>query len=163
MSTYGVIGTSPLGDLSKSPEKLLVDFLKTNYDQSITSIPINSIRWEQWGIAQGDYAVYAQSTGDFDISTEISNSFFDTDHFTELHLFARSLHDDYERSAIKQLFLLESWIKKVLRQNITGLSDKGIAAMYYKDTRDLPAEDDAQDIHRKVITIQTKIMIINNL
>jgi hypothetical protein len=163
MSSYGVIGTSPLGDLSKTPEKLLVDFLKANYDQSITGIPITAIKWEQWGISQGDYAVYAQSTGDFDISSEISNSFFDTDHFTELHLFARSLHDDYDRSAIKQLFLLESWIKKVLRQNMTGLADKGLAAMYYRDTRDLPAEDDAQDIHRKVITIQTKIMIVNNL
>jgi hypothetical protein len=163
MSNYNVIGIDPPGDLSKTPEKLLVDFLKANYDQSITGIPINSIKWEQWGIAQGDYAIYAQSTGDFDISSEISNSFFDTDHFTELHLFARSLHDDYDRSAIKQLFLIEKWVKKVLRQNITGLSDKGIAAMYYKDTRDLPAEDDAQDVHRKVITIRTKIMTINNI
>lgn len=161
-NSYGVIGTSPFGDLDKSVEKLLVDFLKTNYDQSITGIASTSIRWEQYGIAQGDYSVYAQHTGDFDISTELSNSFFETDHFTELHIFARSLHDDYERSALKQLFLIEKWIKKVLRQNRLGLADKGIAAIYYRDTRHLPTEDDAQDIHRIVITVHSKILIINN-
>ena len=161
-SSYGAIGTSPFRDLDKSVEKLLVDYLKTLYDVSITGIPITSIKWEQYGIAQGDYSIYAQSTGDFDISTEISNSFFETDHFTELHVFARSLHDDYDRSAIKQLFLIEKWIKKALRQNRIGLTDKGIAAMYYRDTRQLPTEDDAQDIHRMVITIQTKILTINN-
>jgi hypothetical protein len=160
--SYGVIGTSPFGDLDKSVEKLLVDFLKANYDQSITGIPVTSIKWEQYGISQGDYAVFLQSTGDFDISSEVSNSFFETDHFTELHVFARSLHDDYDRSALKQLFLIENWLKKVLRQNRTGLQDKGIAAMYYRDTRHLPVENDTEDIRRIVVTIQTKILIINN-
>lgn len=160
--SYGVIGTSPFGDLDKSVEKLLVDFLKTNYDQSITGIPITNIKWEQYGISGGDYAVYAQSTGDFDISTELSNSFFETDHYTELHIFARSLHDDYDRSALKQLFLIEKWIKKVLRQNRLGLQDKGISCVYYRDTRHLPTEDDQQDVHRIVITIYSKILIINN-
>jgi hypothetical protein len=162
MSSYGVIGISPLGDLDKSIEKLLVDYLKAHYDQSITNIPVTSIKWEQYGISQGDYAIYLQHTGDFDISSEVSNSYFETDHYTELHVFARSLHDDYDRSALKQLFLIEKWIKKVLRQNITGLADKGIAAMYYRDTRHMPTEDDAQDIHRIVVTIQTKILTINN-
>ena len=162
MSYYGAIGTSPLAELDKSVEKLLVDYLKTNYDQSITGVGVNAIRWEQYGISGGDYSIYAQSAGDFDISTELSNSFFETDHYTELHIFARSLHDDYDRSALKQLFLFEKWVKKVLRQNRLGLQDKGISCMYYNDTRHLPTEDDTQDIHRIVITIYTKILIINN-
>jgi hypothetical protein len=160
--SYGVIGTSPFGDLSKSVEKLLADYLKSVYDVTITSIPVNSIKWEQYGISQGDYAIYFQSTGDFDISTEVSNSFFETDHFTEMHIFVRSLHDDYERSAFKQLFLLEKWVKKALRQGRLALQDKGIAAIYYRDTRQVPTEDDEQDIHRIVITIHTKILTINN-
>jgi hypothetical protein len=160
--SYGVIGTNPFGDLDKSVEKLLADFLKANYDQSITNIPVNSIKWEQYGISQGDYAIYLQSAGDFDISSEVSNSFFETDHFTELHVFARSLHDDYERSALKQLFLIEKWLIKTLRQNRTGLADKGIAAMYYRDTRHLPVENDTEDIRRIVVTIHTKILTINN-
>lgn len=162
MSTYGAIGTNPLTDLDKSVEKLLADYLKTLYDQSITGIPISSIKWEQWGIANGDYSFYFQSVGNYDVSTEVSGSFLQEDHTTELHIFARSLHDDYDRSALKQLFLFEKWIKKVLRQHRLGLQDKGISVMYYGDTRHLPTEDDAQDIHRIVITIYTKIQIINN-
>jgi len=161
-SSYGAIGTNPFGDLDKSVEKLLVDFLKAHYDQSITGVTTSSIKWEQYGISQGDYAIYLQNAGDFDVSTEISNSFIEEDHYTELHIFVRSLHDDYDHSAVKQLFLFEKWIKKVLRQNRLGLADKGIACMYYRDTRHLPAEDDAQDIHRIVITIYTKVMMINN-
>lgn len=161
-SSYGVIGTSPFGDLDKSVEKLLVDFLKANYDQSITGIPVTSIKWEQYGISQGDYAIYLQSTGDFDISSEVSNSFFETDHYTELHVFARSLHDDYDRSALKYLFQIEKWLKKTLRQNRLGLANKGIAAIYYKDTRHIPVEDPTTDIRRIVVTIYSKILIINN-
>ena len=160
--SYGIIGTSPFGDLDKSVEKLLADYLKTVYDQSITGIPVTSIKWEQYGISQGDYAIYFQSAGDFDISTEVSNSFFEADHFTEMHIFARSLHDDYERSALKQLFLIEKWLKKALRQNRLGLQNKGLAAIYYRDTRNVPVEDDTQDIHRIVITIQSKILTVNN-
>ena len=161
-SSYGVIGTSPLSDLGKTPEKLLADYLKANYDVSVTGIPVTSIRWEQWGIAGGDYAIYFQSAGDFDVSRDVSNSFFETDHYTDIHVFARSLHDDYERSAVKQLFALEKGIKKVLRQNGLGMADKGIAYVYYKDTRSLPTEDETQDIRRIVISVYMKILTINN-
>ena len=162
MSSYGVIGTSPLRDLDKTPEKLLADYLKTNYDQSVTGIPIASIRFEQWGIAGGDYAIYFQDAGDFDVSGDVSNSFFETDHYTDIHVFARSLHDDYERSAVKQLFMLERWIKKVLRQGGLGMASNGIAYAYYKDTRSLPTEDETQDIRRVVISVYMKILTINN-
>lgn len=160
--SYGVIGTSPLGDLDKSVEKLLADYLKTLYDQSITGIPVDSIRWEQYGIAGGDYSLYFQSAGDFDVSRDVSNSYFETDHYTDIHVFARSLHDDYDRSAVKQLFLIEKWIKKVIRQHGLGLADKGIAAIYYKDTRSLPTEDESQDIRRIIVSVYTKILTINN-
>lgn len=161
-SSYGCVGTSPLRDLDKSVEKLLADYLKANYDQSITGIPLTAIKWEQWGIAQGDYAIYFQSAGDFDVSADVSNSFFETDHYTDIHVFARSLHDDYDRSAVKQLFMIERWIKKVLRQNGLGMTDKGICYAYYKDTRSLPTEDESQDIRRIVISVYMKIETINN-
>lgn len=160
--SYGVVGTSPLRDLDKSVEKLLADYLKTNYDQSITGIPITAIKWEQWGIAGGDYSIYFQSAGDFDVSRDVSNSFFETDHYTDIHVFARSLHDDYDRSAVKQLFMLERWIKKVLRQGGLGMADKGICYAYYKDTRTLPSEDESQDIRRIVVSVYMKIETINN-
>ena len=92
----------------------------------------------------------------------MSNSFFETDHYTDIHVFARSLHDDYERSAVKQLFMLERWIKKVLRQGGLGMASSGIAYAYYKDTRSLPTEDETQDIRRIVISVYMKILTINN-
>jgi hypothetical protein len=161
--SYGNIGTSPLSDLPKTVEKLLSDFLKANYDQTITETPSTDILWDQWYSGSfKDYGIYFQDVGDFDVSTEISWSLFDIDHFTEIHVFARSTHDDYERSADKMLFQFDKWIKKTIRNNKTGLADQGIMVMEYKDARNIPVEDDMKDIKRKVITIRTKMMLINN-
>jgi hypothetical protein len=161
--SYGAIGTSPLADIPKSIEQLISDFLKSHYDQSIVGAPSTDILWDTWYTgAFKDYGLYFQDVGDFDMSTEISWSVYDIDHFTEIHVFARSMHDDYERSAAKKLFQFEQWIKKTIRQNKTGLADSGIMVMEFRDSRMVPVEDDTKDIRRKVITIRSKTMLINN-
>jgi len=163
MSSYGAIGTSPLRDISKRPEKLLVDYLKANYDPTATTIPYNNIKWEQWGISQGDYAVYLQQTGHFNVSTEISGTFLQYDHYIEIHVFARSLHDDYDKSALKQLFLIDNWVRKLITQNPSGLSTEGINGMWVQDTREVPTEDATDDIRRFIITVYMQIEMVNNL
>jgi hypothetical protein len=161
--TYGALGTNPLADLPQSVEKLLSDFLKAHYDATITGISSDNILWDQWySGAFKDYGIYLQDVGDFDVSTEISWSLFDIDHFTEIHVFARSTHDDYEHSADKMLFQFDKWIKKTIRNNKTGLADNGLIVMEYRDSRNIPVEDDVKDIKRKVITVRTKTMLINN-
>jgi hypothetical protein len=161
-SQYGAIGTNPLRDLDATVEHLIAEFLKANYDPVLVGVPLNKVLWEQWGIPTGEYSLYFQDVGDFDMSTEISWSIQDIDHFTEIHIFAKSLHDDYARSGARSLFYFQRWIKKVLREQKTALADQGIMVMEYRDARIIPPESDKDDIRRIVITVRTKIMLINN-
>jgi hypothetical protein len=163
MSQYGAIGTNPLRDLDTTVEHLIAEFLKANYDAVLTGVPFTDILWEQWYTGFGkDYGFYFQDVGDFDMSTEISWSIQDIDHFTEIHIFARSLHDDYDRSGARSLFYFQKWIKKILREQKTALADEGVMVMEYRDARIIPPESDKDDIRRIVITVRTKIMLINN-
>lgn len=162
--SYGVIGTSPLSDLDATIEHNIALFLQANYDQTITGIPSTDIMWEQWFLGMNkDVSIYFEHAGEFDMSMELTWALKESDHYTDIHIFVRSMKLDYNNSADKYLFLFEKWIKKVLREQKEGLKDKGILLMDYRSTRRLPTDAlDQDDVKRMVISIRSKIMWISS-
>lgn len=162
-SNYGAIGTDPLSDLTETIEQKLTGLLQTEYDAMYVGVASNKILWDIWYTGgTGDYGICVLPAGSHDMSTELSNFFFDEDHYSDIYVAVRSMHEDYARSSQRQLFLFENWIKKVLRQNRIALAEEGIAAIYYMDTRFLPRENDRDDIQKIVISVFSKVMIVNN-
>ena len=156
--TYKVLGKTNGGDLEASVEHLISGYLYSHYDNTITSISVTSILWEQWfSGSTGDYGIYFQNASEQNVSRELSWTLKEYDHYTDIHVFARSLHDDYDQSAENILFKFEKWIKKVIHENKTGLVDKGIAVMEVTGSRNIMVTNDTEDIKRKIISVWSRI------
>lgn len=156
--TYKVLGANPPApDLPSSIEHMIADYLYSQYDQSITSVSVTSIVWEKWFTgSSGDYGIYFQSASDMNVSRDLTWQIKDYDHFTDVHVFVRSLDNEYPNNSEEILGKFERWIKKVIAQNPTGLAAKGLQVMEVRQTRDILAVSDIEDIKRKIITIWSR-------
>lgn len=166
---YGAVGTNPLSPIPKSPEKLLADLLKDNYDETITGIPFSDIegQYGKWFSGMGDIAIFFQDTGHINVSGSVDHNIQDFDHYTDIHLFARSRNADYDDgSGEKMLYDLETWIIKTIVQHNEDLTDKGIQWIEYEDSRDMPyfmGDETNYDnlVNRRIISVFMKIRMIN--
>lgn len=165
-NNYGAVGTSPLTPIPKTPEKLLADLLEANYDEEMTSIPFTDISYFKWFSGYGDIAIYFQEAGHNNVSDSVDHNIQDFDHYTDIHIFVRSLKVDYDNSAEKKAYDLEQWIVKTIIQNNEALASSGIQFIEYEDSRVLPyfmGDNTDYDnlVYRKVLSVYMKIRIID--
>lgn len=157
---YKVLGTSPAGDLPDSIEHMISDLLWTYYDSSITGISATSILWERWfSGSSGDYGLFFQDASESNVSTDQTWALKDYDHYTDIHVFARSMHDDYTHSAEKILFRFEKMIKKIIYEHKTALATKGIQVLEVVGSRNIMISSDVEDIKRKIVTVWSRYSI----
>lgn len=165
---YGAVGTSPLSPMVNSPEHQLASMLQTYYNEDITGVPSEDINWEQWFTGYGDIAIYFEDAGSYNVSGSVDHNIEDLDHYTDIHVFVRSLKSDYNESAEKICFDIEKWIIRTLNHRKESLASQGIQFIEYQDSRSLPYFDgDKTDydniVYRKVISVYMKIRNINNI
>ncbi len=166
-NNYGAVGTTPLAPMETSPEHLLANLLKDNYDADLTGITFADIAYEKWFSGMGDIAIYFQDTGHVNVSDSVDHNIQDFHHYTDIHLFARSRNVDYDNSGEKMIFDLEKWIIKAINQHKEDLADKGIQYMEFEDSRVMPYfmgdETDYDNlVNRKIISVCMYIRYINN-
>lgn len=160
--SYGAVGTSPLSDFSDTIEHMIANLLYTNYDQTITGVPITDLKWEQWNVGIGDYVFYFMDLGDFDMGYDMDWSHEFIDHYVDIHIWVRALHQDYPNIAEKQLFKFVNWIKKTLRQHKEDLKSQGILYIEYMHSRQLLPSDAIEDWKRVVISLRCNYIMISN-
>lgn len=166
--SYGSVGVSPLAPMANSVEKELADLLENNYDAVLTGVLFTDINYNQWFSGYGDIAIYFQDTGSSNVSGSVDHDIEDMDHYTDIHIFVRSIKADYANSAEKKCFDIEKWIIRTINQHKEDLADKGIQYIEYQDTRNLPyfmgdATNYDNIVFRKVISVYSKIRNINNV
>lgn len=174
MSFYGHVGVTPLAPMSNSPERQLALLLKQKYpsdeedleSEGLKDIKFSDIEYEKWFSGYGDIAIYFEDAGHSNISMSVDHNIQDFDHYTDIHLFVRSMKTDYDNSAEKKAFDLEQWIIKTIIQNNEALASGGIQQMVYENTRVLPyfmGDRTNYDnlVYRKVLSVCMKIRLIN--
>ena len=165
-SNYGAVGTNPLAPMDESPEHLLAELLKTNYDAELTGIPLADIQYEKWFSGMGDIAIYFQDAGHINVTDSVDHNIQDFHHYTDIHIFARSRNVEYSSSGEKAVFDLEKWLLKAIVQHKEDLTDRGIQWIEYEDSRSLPyfmGDETNYDnlVNRKVVSVCMKIRMIN--
>lgn len=173
MSTYGLAGTSPFRDWNTGPTKVIIDWFKSKYNETITEIPFSQIQYaEPWSGDAGDFGIYFQRIASYADHEDLVGNIENEDIYINIHLFARSGHEEYHnlstgrKSAEYFIDRFERWIRRTIAENQDSLIPEGIIRIRAYEARDVPLDAALSSINPEKefdfheIEIKRRIMMI---
>lgn len=167
MSTYGVTGTSPLADLPDDPEVIFTDFLKANWDDVISGVPLAEIDFgfePDAGNTQR-YIIKVEELNEDAFSPDLVDKYTQTEFYMNCHVWERA-GDIFQTTAGMTRWKLRRFIKRLIKQNCrNGISISGnryIKHLYYIGGGNTP-EPERRDWHHAIVVFKMVTWIVTTV
>lgn len=164
--SYGVSGSgSLLPDLPDDPEVILTDFLKANWNDGISGVPLAEIDWgfEPDAGNTMQYIIKVEENNEDAFSPDLVDKYTQTEFYMNIHVWHRD-GAIFQTTPNMARWKMRRFIKRLIKQNCRdGISISGnryIKHLYYLGGGNTP-EPERKDWHHSIIVCKMVTWIVS--